>query len=1165
MQIRAYKSTCLGRDGADEMYEVIPSDPHSSFVKDRARYVLDALPVHLPSPQTKTYTESEVMAFFSTTTKHMSFERLFEATIATFGANARNTVDNFLRQTVFKADPPPLKEGKPYLRLYPSTPQGYWWVDTSGSIDKIVRSYVTDLQEWAQKYDPEGEEIEFKDNSLRDFRETYPQFARRYDRRLPDNGQFPPAVRFMELGAVPYSKPHAQPASGSRFDMMRWMQLFSKNIIRVLSITGSPTGGNSASSRRIMRMIACAAYFVNELTALLKMHSIDELSRAVFGTLRGYGKDGEYPPPAYIDWVPIALMKQPLNPEYGGWDADRKRHFRMAEACFFSYCRDFALGNLFTRNAMRSSVFRVDYIDKCIGGAFIRHHRGAVEIMHDEFWSNLKIDAKTRADHVTVSEAVSVYTPPFDGKVLTGNKKLVSVLADLLESQVLPEGLLVSYITDVLRQLLLGTEMPLGWIRSHRINYFIMQRWKENLYSKRAEGIHEMAATIARRVQDYITEFDGTAYEVFKQIPYADLYYTLNAASITDYPRQAFGPTLIQEHALPLLMLDPCTQMAGSRYDSRLSVADDEENFWMLCGGESLKPHIRVCEVRNRLYMQPGSNVYADSARLANSLDWSSLMMPPGDRPKIGAPKSLFDAMIGLNLEKDSRTLENALSVSARRVVKGVDYDLLQAFAISVRVETDTTHGVVQDALYQLLTYSAAPERSEDRKRPRLDYSGEADCQFNDSLDDLYRSIVPFSVVPLGGLVESEAILEQTSAQRDALFKANSLDEFAAAVKLTPTECRVAFLVRNLVDNDMLGLKVLYSSLKITGKDYETYIEALGVLHTLAAELIKKKVSPAKINAILTDAADFIARKSDLTGHARLPMRIATDPTRRFIVAIPPPLLTLLQKIDPDYLVAINLVPVSAIRPHDRYLHSMAGASTTLTFLDDRGRLVHAGGGGAEMPLFLILSHPGIPLPFFEHSEKLQQVLFPEQGINGPSDRELDIIEIVDAREIRMEEQLELRVALVNDCFGSAKDGLTPAAMRLLERVYHKVCYLNGFSTIQPTVEADDDPEAKRQRVLSSERKKERHPRLMIDVGEVNTVEEAIDRLMVGIEKLSGLNLQHARVSFCFVALPTFDVNSALYAVVSPLSTAPQRVQSSHVMALICGRNVYLTSTKPSK
>jgi hypothetical protein len=125
------------------------------------------------------------------------------------------------------------------------------------------------------------------------------------------------------------------------------------------------------------------------------------------------------------------------------------------------------------------------------------------------------------------------------------------------------------------------------------------------------------------------------------------------------------------------------------------------------------------------------------------------------------------------------------------------------------------------------------------------------------------------------------------------------------------------------------------------------------------------------------------------------------------------------------------------------------------------------------------------------------------------------------------------------------------------------VCYPNGFSAIQPVPEVDDDPEAKRQRTDSS--KKERHARLMIDVGEVNTVDEAIDHLMVGIEKLSGLKLKHTRVSFCFVALPTPYKDSALYSVVSPLSTAPQRVQRSHVMAIICGRNVYLTSTKPEK
>jgi hypothetical protein len=59
--------------------------------------------------------------------------------------------------------------------------------------------------------------------------------------------------------------------------------------------------------------------------------------------------------------------------------------------------------------------------------------------------------------------------------------------------------------------------------------------------------------------------------------------------------------------------------------------------------------------------------------------------------------------------------------------------------------------------------------------------------------------------------------------------------------------------------------------------------------------------------------------------------------------------------------------------------------------------------------------------------------------------------------------------------------------------------------------------------------------------------------------------LRRARVSLLFVALPNALSESAKYGVWSPPDAGPESSQSNHIMLLIRGANVYVTTTKQYK
>jgi hypothetical protein len=1161
---RVLKSVTLGVDGADEMYGVFggggAENLVEAFARDRARFVMDTLPVHVESFSLPVNSEEDMLIvrkmrdFFGDKTRDLDFKSLYNTVTRTFGKFAREQLDHYLRLPMLNLVDYSDRVAKPHMKLYPSTPHGYWWLD-EGMLEEI-EVQVMALLRWSRERSP-TDRVEFA--SLAEFAAAYPQFARRYDRSVSDNRDFPPARLFAEFNAVPYSRRAELPRNAGRFDTLRWMQLFSKDLVMSL---GVPSGDTEKT--RMLRMIACVVYFVNELSSLTKIQSTHELSRALFGVVDAWPADGDYPAPAYVGWIHTALARST-------WDLPRKARFLRAEACFLSYCRDFALGNLFTRESLNSPAFRVDYIETALGGGFINsffakgegdhmYDEDPSQIVFEEAWKHLKVDAAAREDHVSISEALMAYVlPASSSKPIVGDSTLNAALADLIRdldaSSLKPEQFnnkLRAYIEPVLVQLGGGSYMPLGWIRAHRINLLIMQRWKEHVYRPR-QGIQ--TPEIADLIEDIIVRVNiqlplhgrptPPQPPKYMQVPHADVYYTLNAASITDYPHQVFGPTITRGDTLALLMLDPLTQGVMPGHQER------EENRWLLCGGDSFKNKVRVCDLRNRLYMQPGSLLYGDSVRLATAIDvpvLSSLTKEETEK-KIGAPKSLFDALAGLNNEKDPRGLQSALNHSAKKVVKGVDYELLQIFAALDKDDKlpSVGRGIVLDALYHLLVNPPNP-----RKQPANDDSEAADYEFTGTLDALYLSMVPFAAVSMDGLLDSRKKLELVEGQRDMLMKSASVEEFAASINYHPDRCRIAYAVRSRCSEPIEGLKVLYSALEITDTDMSTYLECIHLMH---ASLSKVK-GVKKTNGILTDAAEFIARKRDIRRYDMLNLRMHIDAAARHVVAIPRELYALLRAVDPDFLAGIHLKPVSQIRPHERYYHALALSSKSLTDIDESGRIYCL--ADPSVPLYLVLNHPDIPLRRLESSSKLAPALLYEKATNGPSFVS-DSVQDIECVEVH-----EVTLGLVNACIKSPFRESDTAEARLLDRIYAQTCLKHGFGLVERALEKEGG-DAKRVRFEEGVVPDTRNPALLIELMEVHTVDEAIDRLIMGIEGRSHLKLQHARVSFVFAALPRPGEVTAKYAVMSPLDAAPQRVQSSHLLVIVCGRNVYLTSTHPSK
>jgi hypothetical protein len=237
-------------------------------------------------------------------------------------------------------------------------------------------------------------------------------------------------------------------------------------------------------------------------------------------------------------------------------------------------------------------------------------------------------------------------------------------------------------------------------------------------------------------------------------------------------------------------------------------------------------------------------------------------------------------------------------------------------------------------------------------------------------------------------------------------------------------------------------------------------------------------------------------------------------------------LVELLRKIDPEGMSAMGLREASTIRPYERFLHAVALSATKLAELDDAGNIVST--KSESLKVYVVTNHPDMPLPTLDHQGEGALVQLGGAGGNPPILR-----------------QVELTTGLMAACLEYSS--FTPSDMMALNQLYNKLCLANGFKLVTTPPPRD---RAKKSRTEPSD-----EPSPKID----STA--AIDMLMERLQDMMDSQLRHARVSFCFVVPDNVNFITR-YAAVSPLQCAPQRVQLSHLMVIVCGSHLYITSTE---
>jgi hypothetical protein len=657
-----------------------------------------------------------------------------------------------------------------------------------------------------------------------------------------------------------------------------------------------------------------------------------------------------------------------------------------------------------------------------------------------------------------------------------------------------------------------------------------MQKWHEMIYLHRDQKItEEVLVDVYNRVVAHANVGENQAAESMSVLTHADVYYTLNGASIsTSY----FGQTPIRKSMLPLLMLDPTT-IHGEMYGSR------EEDKWTMCGSKTLKARSRVCNLRNHLYLQPGEESFADSVRLEMMTDLPKLKdVPVRVMP---SPRTLLDSMMGLDNKVKTRPLHGALVEMGAKFVKSirnVDTKMLRILAFAARPESASMiNETTLSALYTLVLES---KRGAIEKLNVYDFHAA-------TVEDTYRSMVPFPFISRARLndpVHGMNLLESTWQQALELRKASSVQQFAESQKTKVEDVAVAFAVKKQIvaafDADVLeGTKLMFAAFSIDKR----MRQLVGELRAFAEQLAKT-AHIGTSNEVLTDLFNRIVG-SNFTPLRPVHLDVVCDRAHPYVVGMHKSLVELLNVIDEESMVRMHLMEASSVHPHERRYLAMLMSSSVVK-LDDRGNMYCA--GRKELQPYLLLAHPDVEPPQIEKPEP-DFAPFP---LDDPPKRRPNPV-YIELREVTLE--------LMNASFASPRTGLEYG---VLAEIYGRVCTQNGFGLVSSTAVQPIQPGAKK--LKKGDKFVDDMPKASIFTHTLQKMiyrETAVDMLIFDISTKTNVDMQHSRISFCFVATEPSggDMLRVKYGVYSAVDLAADDSQKHHVIAIVHGDQVYITSS----